>query len=84
MSAPNKQQQAWMRRVQKLLLNPPPNIGLYAVGDRRLHVYDLREEDAIHAITDRGQGTDFCCAVDQLSAGLGVIEAAVNIHSTSA
>jgi hypothetical protein len=83
MSTPNKKQQAWMQRVEKLLSNPPPGIGLYTIGDRDLHVYDSKQEDAIHALMDRGQGCDFCAAVDKLNAGFGVIEAAMNIHSTS-
>lgn len=83
MSTPNAKQRAWMQRVEKLLLNPPPGIGLYTIGDCDLRVYDATKEKDIHARMDQGCGTDFCCAVHYLGAELGTIDAAMCIHSTS-
>lgn len=78
---PTKKQQSWMSRVEKLLSNPPPNVGLYTIGDKSLEVYDLRKEEQINSIMDRGY--DFCSAVHDLDAGLGSIDSTMNIHSTS-
>lgn len=80
---PTKQQLAWMARVEKLLSNPPPNIGLYTIGDRRLQVYDSRRDQEINDKMDRGSGCDFCTAVHKLDAELGCIESSMSIHSTS-
>ena len=83
MTTPNKAEKAWMEKLEKLLTNPPSDrIGTYTTGDREIMVYERTKEDDLNDIMDRCN-TDFCCAVDELDAGLGIVRAAMNIHSTS-
>jgi len=72
-----------MKRIERLLKNPPSErVGLYTIGDAKLSVYNREHEQDIHKIMAQ-QNTDFCCAVDQLGAGLGVINSKMQIHSTA-
>jgi hypothetical protein len=82
MSTPTKEEKIWMRKVEKLLSNPPSErVGLFTIGDRSLTVYDKTFDEQIDRLQDRNY--DFCRAVDDLDVGLGTIESAVNIHSTA-
>ena len=81
---PTKEESAWMKKVQKLLENPPSGrIGFYVTGDSCLFVYNREREDEIHNLMDR-RNADFCVAVNDLGASLGIVYCAFNIHSTSA
>ncbi len=83
MSTPTKEEKAWMFKVQKLLMNPPSDrVGLFTIGDCNLSVYDKTHDEKIDRIMCR-DNSDYCTVVDQLDAGLGIIESKTNIHSTA-
>jgi len=79
-----KEEKAWIKKVEKLLLNPPSNrMGLYTIGDPELTVYDLTKLIDIHESMDSNESSDFCVAVDKLDARLGGIKTKMNIMSTA-
>lgn len=83
MSTPTKQEKAWMKKLERLLMNPPSKrLGLFTIGDAELQVYDLNYESKIGDLMDK-RGMDFCSAVHELGVGLGSIDSRENIHSTS-
>ena len=78
-----KAEAAWMKKVERLLMNPPSaRIGIYTVGDCGMTVYDKTKDDQIHQIMD-SRNADFCCAVEDTDARIGDIRTAMNIHSTA-
>ena len=80
---PTKAEKEWMKKLEKLLCNPPSDrMGFFTIGDRFLSVYDLTKEPEINQIMDR-KGVDFCIVVHELEASLGTIRSQANIHSTS-
>jgi len=80
MAIPTKAESAWMRKVERLLLNPPSDrIGFYTIGDSELSVYDRSMEEEINAHDQQ----DFCQAVDAEDAALGTIKSTCAIHSTA-
>lgn len=80
-----KEELAWMRALEKLLLNPPSTrLGFYTVGDSNLTAYDRSREAEVLAELDRvSNGGDFCVAVTKCVAGLGSVDSACLIHSTA-
>lgn len=73
-------EQEWIDQVAELLSNPPSDrLGLFTIGDPFMTVYDKSRDEELDTIDDH----DFCVAVEMLGAELGVIDAAMNIHSTS-
>ena len=82
MSTPTKEEKAWIKKVEKLLLNPPSErLGLYTIGDCCLTVYDKAFDEKIERLQNLNQ--DFCQAVNNLDAELGCINSATEIHSTA-
>ena len=78
-----KKELEWMRKVSKLLSNPPSDrLGLFTIGDCNLFVYDKAFDSEIDEIQTRKE-YDFCQAVNELDVGLGNIESDILIHSTS-
>lgn len=82
MSTPTKEEKAWMKKLEKLLMNPPSDrLGLFTVGDCAITVYDKTLDEEIERLQNRN--SDFCQAVDVLDAGFGSIGSATHIHSTA-
>lgn len=71
-----KEEAAWCKALEKLLLSTPARLGLHTVGDRNLHVFDqaavnLRKIN----IADGG--------AERAGLQLGLIRSSVCIHSLS-
>jgi hypothetical protein len=80
---PTKAEAAWMKKVEKLLMNPPSDrIGLYTIGDCNMSVYDRQQEAELNSLMDESD-LDFCQVVNELDASLGDIRSAAPIHATS-
>lgn len=73
----------WMRKIQKALKECPARLGFYTVGDNCLHVYDRSKEPVIARIMDSTHNMDWCQAVDEVDAALGVINFPCPVHSTA-
>jgi len=83
MSTPTKEEKAWMKKVENLLMNPPTErLGFYTTGDADLTVYDKTHDPEID-LMQRVEEEDFCVCVERFGAEIGVIRSASNIHSTA-
>lgn len=83
MAIPTKEEKAWFKKLEKLLMNPPSNrIGFYTVGDNRLSAYDKSQEPEIQSYLDSGS-YDFCNGVEHLDAALCDVSTEMAIHSTA-
>ncbi len=79
-----KPEKAWLKKLEKLLMNPPTNrIGFYTIGDCELAAYDRTKEDEIHEALDRNERSDFGPCVDALDARFRSIQSACAIHSVA-
>jgi hypothetical protein len=79
-----KKEQAWIARLEKVLLNPPTDrLGLYTIGDCSLSVYDRTRTDEIDEYQQDNNGGDFCLAVEHFGADLGEVKTEMNIETTS-
>jgi hypothetical protein len=78
-----KEEAAWVRKVQRLLNNPPSDrLGFYTIGDNDVTVYDSSLQAEIDARYDQMEG-DFGNAVEDCGAFLGVLNFPNNVHSTA-
>lgn len=75
----SKVEKAWLRKMQKVLDECPTTLGFYTIGDPYLQVYDLGKEEEINSTQER----DFCTAVEQVGAELGMLRFPTNVHSTA-
>lgn len=77
-----KEETAWVRKVQRLLSNPPSDrLGFYTIGDKEVSIYDISLEAEISEIHDkRGE---FCNAVEDCDALLGELIFPNNVCSTA-
>lgn len=79
-----KKEEAWLRRMQKALnACPSKRLGFYTIGDADISIYDRSREDEINALMETGKASDFCVAVEDLSARLGVLDFPFQVHSTA-
>ena len=74
----------WLDALNKLLAEcPSDRLGFYTTGDAMVYVYNRQQEDAINALMDENKASDFCLAVNDRKAGLGIITFPSNVHSTA-
>jgi len=75
-----KAEVAWLKKLEKVLLNPPSDrLGMYVTGDARLEIYDRSRDQEIET---RGN-EDFCHAVERVGAYFCGVLSACQIGSTS-
>ena len=74
---PTKPEGAWMRRLERVLMDAPDGIGLLTIGDRELRVYDRAraEEHGIEHTYDGGAYTHGLV--------IGTVSSAVGIEGVS-
>ena len=78
-----KAEAAWIKKVERLLMNPPSNrIGMFTMGDAELRLYDRSRDSEIDIYHQENHG-EFANAVENLWADLGSINSACQIHSTA-
>lgn len=80
-----KEEAAWLRKIQRLLSNPPSDrLGFYTNGDPDVSVYDRTKEREIQEAHARsGEFGEFGNAVDECDARLGVLNFPGQVHSVS-
>lgn len=80
-----REEKAWLKAVEKLLMNPPTKrIGFYTTGDPHLSAYDRsREKEILENFDKMRDKSDFCIEVNKAKAGFGFVESACPIHSTA-
>lgn len=78
MSELTKQERQWIRKIQKLLNEPPSSdIGFFTIGDKSVSLYRMPEGD--FEDTDK----DFCVMVDESGVGLGELVFPNPVHATA-
>lgn len=83
MSALTTEEAKWLKRLQKVLNEcPSDRIGFFTVGDPSVFVYDCSKDEQIQEAHDRSSG-EFCGAVHDLEADLGVLDFPSAVHSTA-
>lgn len=77
MSGLTKIEKAWLKKLEKILMNPPSDrIGFYTIGDCDLTAYDRTKEHLF--------GHDyFCSEVEKHDAYLDQVQAKMPIQATS-
>lgn len=81
MSTLTKPERLWLKKLEKVLLNPPSDrIGFYTIGDNSLQAYNQRIDGTVEA---NGGSDDFCGIVEAYGASLGIVRSACAIHSTA-
>ena len=83
MTGMTKEEDAWVKKVQRLLSNPPSDrLGFYTVGDHDVTVYDASRQAEIDAAYDAGS-MEFSGAVEDCDAVLGRLNFPNQVHSTA-
>lgn len=78
-----KSEKDWLARLQALLDEcPSARLGAYTIGDPTLSIYDRRFESQINKIMESGKD-DFCTAVADVDADLGLLRFPFPVHSTA-
>ena len=84
MSELTKIEDAWLKKVQKLINEcPSSRLGFYTIGDRQIKIYDKRKDAEIDVLMTGRHNMDWCQAVDRLDIHLGRINFPSNVHSTA-
>lgn len=73
-------EQAWARRLERVLLAAPRRLHLYTIGDRDLHIIDGAGHDATSTLKGHAMGDMGPLSVEYGFA-LGRVKSAVPIHS---
>ena len=83
MSEMTKEERAWVRKIQKLLDNPPSDrLGFYAIGDADVGIYDLdKSSDIDRKVNEEGVDLPYC--VTYFDADLGNLEFPSLVHSAA-
>ena len=42
----SKEEKAWVRKLEKVLLSTPKRFGIYTIGDPTLHIFDKHEMES--------------------------------------
>lgn len=69
-----KEEELWIRKVQKLLNNCPPRLGFYTIGDPDIGIFDRTKE---HLFDDR---IDMVHEIDKYEAGMGRLNFPSSVH----
>ncbi len=77
MSIVTKEEKKWLKKLEKLLMNPPSDrIGFYTIGDNDIMAYDMLKEHLFD------EDNYFCSEVEKHDAELGHIPMTMPMHST--
>ena len=83
MAEMTKEERAWVKKLQRLLSNPPSDrLGFFTVGDRDVTIYDCTKDQEINDYHDTKETGEFCGAVDHFDARLGELIFPSGVHST--
>lgn len=78
-----KDEIAWVKKVQRLLSNPPSDrFGFFTVGDHNVTIYDASRQDEIDEAYE-SKVQEFCSAVEDCDAHLGELIFPNQVHSTA-
>lgn len=79
-----KEEKAWIRKLQKLLDNPPSDrLGFFTTGDSAISIYDKTKDDEITAIHSDDFSGEFCNAVERADADfIEKLTFPSSVHST--
>lgn len=74
---------AWIKKLQNVLDScPSDRIGAYTIGDPSITLYDRSREAEINQ-TYESRNIDFCQAVIEVNAKLGILTFPFQVHSTA-
>lgn len=84
MSKLTNEEAAWIKKLQKVLdACPSDRIGAYTIGDANITLYDRGLGAEINEIYDSRDDVDFCKAVAEVDAELGLLNFPFPVESTA-